>query len=96
MIARMHDTNELDHMRQYNYTVTADVVNFLAELFHQCPFAECLQNSHFFSPLESIHVEDKSVGQHPLVSWVLKEAFNERPPRLKYQSNWDIDVQERR
>ena len=96
MIVCMHDTNKLDHVRQYCYYRRGKFSCRTVSSVLSIPFAECLQSSHFFSPLESMHVEDESVGQHPLVSQVLKEAFNERPPRPKYHSNWDINVQERR
>ena len=32
------------------------------------------------------------MGQHPLISRLLKGAFNERPPRPKYHSVWDVDL----
>ena len=31
------------------------------------------------------------IGKHPLVSWVLKGVFNERPPRPKYALVWNVD-----
>ena len=32
------------------------------------------------------------MGQHPLISRLLKGAFNERPPRPKYHSIWNVDL----
>ena len=31
------------------------------------------------------------MGKHPLVSQMLKGAFNERPPRPKYEYIWKVD-----
>ena len=64
----------------------ADVVNFLAELFHQGYQYRSL--NAYRSAISSVHekVDGEPVGQHPLVSQVLKGAFNERPPRPRYHS----------
>ena len=32
------------------------------------------------------------VGQHPLVSRLLKKAFNHRPPRPRYEVTWDVSI----
>ena len=32
------------------------------------------------------------MGQHPLVTRLLKGAFNDRPPLPKYTSTWDVQV----
>jgi len=69
-----------------------DVANFLVELFkegyqYRSLNAYCLAIS---SVLEK--VDDEVIGQHPLISRVLKGAFNERPPRPKYHSIWNVDM----
>ena len=33
-----------------------------------------------------------SVGEHPLVSRVLKGAFHERPPQPRYSETWDVSI----
>ena len=70
----------------------ADVVNFLAELFHQGYQYRSL--NAYRSAISSVHekVDGEPVGQHPLVLQVLKGAFNERPPRPKYHSTWDVNL----
>ena len=70
----------------------ADVVNFLAELFHQGYQYRSL--NAYRSAISSVHekVDGEPVGQHPLVSQVLKGAFNERPPRPKYHSTWEVNL----
>ena len=36
------------------------------------------------------HVDGVSIGQHPLVSRVLKGAFHSRPPLPRYSETWDV------
>ena len=56
-----------------------DVVNFLAELYAEGYQYRSL--NAYRSAISSIHerVEGQSVGQHPLVSRLLKGAFNQNP-----------------
>ena len=65
-------------------------MNFLAEL-HEKGYQYQSLNS-YRSAISSVHkhVEGVPIGQHPLVSRVLKGAFNERPPQPKYSSFWDV------
>ena len=68
-----------------------DVANFLSKLFQEGHQYRSL-NAH--SAISSVHekVEGELMGQHPLISRLLKGAFNERPPRPKYHSIWDVDL----
>ena len=67
-----------------------DKVNILAEL-HEKGYYHCslkfLQVCYF---LRSQTYQSDSIGQHLLVSCILKGAFNERPPQPKYSSFWDV------
>ena len=67
-----------------------DVVNFLADLFKQGYKYNSLNS--YRSAISSVHekVEGQSIGQHPLVSRVLKGAFNEKPPMPRYSHFWDV------
>ena len=38
-----------------------------------------------------IRIENKTIGQHILVTRFLKAAFNERPAVLKTTVTWDVD-----
>ena len=69
-----------------------DVANFLGELFQEGYQYRSL--SAYRSAISSVHekVDGELVGQHPLISRLLKGAFNERPPRPKYHSVWDVDL----
>ena len=70
----------------------ADVLNFLAELFEQGYQYRSLNS--YRSAISSVHekVDGVEVGKHPLVARMLKGAFNERPPRPKYESIWQVDL----
>jgi len=38
------------------------------------------------------HVEGIPMGQHPLVSRLLKGIYNSRPPQPRYTTTWDVDI----
>ena len=44
--------------------------------------------------LNRVGVHEKAdwyeVGQHPLVSSLLKGAFNQQPPKPRYEVTWDV------
>ena len=69
-----------------------DVANVLAKLFEEGYQYRSL--NAYRSAISSVHekVDGEVVGQHPLISRLLKGAFNERPPRPKYHSIWDVDL----
>ena len=70
----------------------ADVVNFLAEL-HEQGYQYRSLNS-YRSAISSIHnqVDGQPIGQHPLVSRVLKGAYHARPPQPRYNTFWDVGI----
>ena len=67
-----------------------DVINFLAELY-EAGYSYRSLNS-YRSAISSVHekVDGHLVGQHPMVSRVLKGAFNNRPPQPRYTSTWMV------
>ena len=38
------------------------------------------------------HIEGIPMGQHPLVTRLLKGVYNSRPPQPRYLATWDVDV----
>ena len=42
----------------------------------------------------SIHeqVDGQNIGQHPLISRLLKGAFNQKPPTARYSHFWDVGL----
>ena len=37
------------------------------------------------------HIEGVPIGQHPLVTRLLKGVYNTRPPKPRYTETWDVD-----
>ena len=72
--------------------VVSEVVNFLAHLFNEGYQYRSLNS--YRSAISSVHekVDGHSVGEHPLVSRVLKGAFHERPPQPRYSETWDVST----
>ena len=68
-----------------------DVVNFLAFL-HSENYQYRSLNS-YRSAIASMHapVDGVSIGQHPLVTRLLKGAFQTRPPLPRYTGTWDVN-----
>jgi hypothetical protein len=44
--------------------------------------------------ISSVHkrIDRYAVGQHPLVSRVMKGAFDLHPPQPRYETTWDVSV----
>ena len=68
----------------------SDVINFLAHL-HEEGYQHRSLNA-YPSAISSVHtrVDGYSVGEHPLVTRMLKGAFNQRPPQPCYESMWNV------
>ena len=69
-----------------------DIVNFLAEL-HAEGYQYRSLNA-YRSAISSIHerVEGRSIGQYPLVSRLLKGAFNQNPSTPRYSHFWEVGL----
>ena len=69
-----------------------DVVNFVAYLFHQGYQYRSLNS--YRSAISFVHekVDGYDVGQHPLVTRDIKEAFHERPPQPRHSETWDVST----
>ena len=67
-----------------------DIANFLAELFKEGYSYSSLKA--YRSAISSLHVriEGRPIGQYPIISRVLKGAYNIRPIKPRYQSNWKV------
>ena len=65
-------------------------MNFLAHL-HTEGYKYRSLNS-YRSAIASMHaqVDGVSIGQHPLVSRLMKGAFHARPPLPRYVGTWDV------
>ena len=67
-----------------------NVVNFLAYLFKE-GYQYSSINS-YRSAISLVHekVEGNNVGQHPLVTRLLKGIFHDRPPLPRYSGTWNV------
>ena len=70
----------------------SEVANFPAQLFAEGYTYNSLNS--YRSAISSVHekIDGCDVGQHPLVTRLLKGAFNDRPPLPRYTSTWDVQV----
>ena len=69
-----------------------DVANFLAGLFKEgYPYQSLNSYRSAISVLHS-KVDGYSIGQHPLITRMLKGVFNERLPVAKYSAFWDVGM----
>ena len=65
-------------------------MNFLAHLYQEGYQYRSLNS--YRSAISSVHekVDGYQVGQHPLVTRLIKGAFHERPPQPRYSATWDV------
>ena len=68
------------------------MINFLAHLYNQGYQYRSLNS--YRSAIASMHapIDGVSIGQHPLVSRLLKGAFQSRPPLPRYTDTWDVNI----
>ena len=69
-----------------------EVVNFLANL-HKEGYQYRSLNS-YRSAISSVHekIDGHTVGQHPLVTRLMKGVFNDRPPLPRYTCTWNVQT----
>ncbi len=67
-------------------------LDFLAELFEQGLQHRTINTIRSAVSMTHKQVEGTPIGQHPLVTRLLKGVYNKRPPMPKYSSTWDVDV----
>ena len=69
------------------------VLEYLSFLFYEEKFLYRTIGLHR-SAISAYHVpiDDKPVGQHPLVCSLMSGIFNKRPPQPKYLFVWDVQV----
>ena len=67
-------------------------VNFLAELFDQGLQHSSINVIRSAVSMTHDQIEGTPIGQHPLVTRLLKGVHNSRPPQPRYSETWDVDV----
>ena len=67
-------------------------MNFLAHLYSKCYQYRSL--NAYRSAIASMHapIDGVSIGQHPLVSRLLKGVFHVRSPLPRYSETWDVSM----
>ena len=67
-------------------------LDFLAELFEQGLQYRSINTVRSAVSMTHTKVEGVPIGQHPLVSRLLKGIHNTRPPQPRYHSTWDVEM----
>ena len=69
-----------------------EMLNFLAKLYEEGNQYHSLNS--YRSAISSVHerVDGHTVGQHPLLMWLMKGVFNDRPPLPRYTSTWNVQT----
>ena len=70
----------------------SDILTFLAEQFSNGKEYRTINVLRFAISSAHCHVDDKPVGQHPLVIRLMKGVSISRPPQPRYQHTWDVSV----
>ena len=67
-----------------------EVINFLAALYDEGYQYRSL--NAYRSAISSVHekIDGYDVGQHPMVTRLIKGAFQERPPQPRYTETWNV------
>ena len=68
----------------------SEVANFLATLYQESYQYNSV--NAYRSAISSVHekVDGVPVGQHPILTRLVKGVFNVRPPIPRYSSTWDV------
>ena len=68
------------------------IINFLTELFKDGYQYRSL--NAYRSAISSVHdrADGYEIGQHPLVKRLLRGAFNQRPPKPRYEVTWNVTL----
>lgn len=69
-----------------------NVLTYLADSFQAGRSYSSINVSRSMLSMTLSPVDERQVGQHPLVVKLLKGCFNLRPPKPKYTHTWDPDI----
>ena len=67
-------------------------LEFLASLYQSGMQYRSINTIRSAISMTHDHVEGIPMGQHPLVSRLLKGVYNLRPPQPRYTATWDVDI----
>ena len=69
-----------------------DVLEFLVDQFQAGKQYRTINTLRSAISMTHMEVDGVRVGQHPLVSRLLKGVFNSRPPAPRYAGTWDVST----
>ena len=69
----------------------SDFLDFLAGLYQEGLEHRTINSIRSAVSMTHCHVEGVPIGQHPLVSRLLKGVYNSRSPKPRYSATWDVD-----
>ena len=67
-------------------------MNFLTELFSHGLQHRSINTIRSAVSMTHDKIEGTSIGQHPLVTRLMKGIYNSRPPRPCYETPWDVVI----
>lgn len=67
-------------------------LDFLAELYVQGLEHRPINTIRSAVSMTHVQVDGVSIGQHPLVTQLLKGVYNQRPPQPRYSGTWKVDL----
>ena len=68
-----------------------EFLDFLADLYEEGLEHRTVNSIRYAVSMTHCHVEGVPIGQHPLVTRLIKGVYNSRPPRPRYSATWDVD-----
>ena len=66
-------------------------LDFLASLYEEGLQHQSINTIRSAVSMTHRHIEGVPIGQHPLVTRLLKGVYNTRPPKRRYTETWDVD-----
>ena len=92
--------SRLESLRRHQVTGGIDPIScnvkyfldFLTDLFEQGMQHRSINTIRSAVSMTHDNIEGIPIGQHPLVTRLLREVHNLRPPKPRYEHTWDVDV----
>ena len=69
-----------------------EILNFLAFLYEKGYEYSSINSHRSAISAYHVHIDNNPIGQHPRVCTLMTGIFNNRPPKPRYTSVWDIET----
>ena len=73
------------------HVMSESFLDFLADLYEEGLEHRTVNSIQSAVSMTHCHVEGVPIGQHPLVTRLIKGVYNSRLPRPCYSATWDVD-----